>query len=103
MKSMKRMQVAIPTGLAIALGLASLMISQIGGANERDAVVVEKQAISEYVVQDGDTLVSIAMKLTGRESDWLLIAQANELTNVAKSQRLEAGMRLRIPEKLRQS
>jgi nucleoid-associated protein YgaU len=100
---MKRILAVASTGLVVAMGLSSLTLVSVGGANAKNEAAVEKPMKSEYVVKSGDTLASIAMKLSGRENDWILIAQENGLANVGKSQPLEAGKRLKIPDKLHQS
>jgi hypothetical protein len=50
-----------------------------------------------YEVVKGDTLESIAEKVSGQSSNWRLIASANQLDHV---QSLRAGRRLTIPREL---
>ena len=100
---MKRMKGIMSAGIPIALGLAGLALVDAGGSYAKNEATVQDQAKSEYVVKEGDTLSSIALKLSGRENDWILIARENGLANIGKSQRLEAGKRLKIPAELHES
>jgi YD repeat-containing protein len=57
----------------------------------------EAATFSEYRVNEGDTLRSIALRLWGDEALWYMIAEANGLS---ASQALPAGMVLNIPNKV---
>ena len=51
---------------------------------------------SEYVVQEGDSLIKIAQRFYGRKSAWTLIRDANK-TIVSTDGRVNAGQKLKLP------
>ncbi|HXC76149.1 MAG TPA: LysM peptidoglycan-binding domain-containing protein, partial [Candidatus Acidoferrum sp.] len=55
------------------------------------------QTPPQYVVQGGDTLASVAMRVYGDASLWYIIAQANGLTQTGPDAALTAGTALTIP------
>lgn len=87
----------------MTMGPASMTLAGATLAQAKDAAAVESPTQSVYVVEAGDTLASIAMKVSGSESNWVVIARANDLMDVGKSQPLEAGKHLKIPAELVQS
>lgn len=50
-----------------------------------------------YVVQEGDSLATIAQKFYGDRNQWLRIRNANR-DRIAEHDRLDIGSELRIPE-----
>jgi nucleoid-associated protein YgaU len=61
------------------------------------AVVARPAASTEYVVQPGDTLRSIAQEVYGNTDEWPRIYDANRDLIGPDPDSLQAGMRLRIP------
>jgi nucleoid-associated protein YgaU len=67
-------------------------LSVVAGASPQPAV-----ATTQYVVQPGDTLRSIAMDQYGDAQLWQIIYQANRSTIGANPDSLVAGKTLQIP------
>ena len=64
------------------------------GATEQEATEESQAQGEEYVVQEGDTLASIAKEKLGSEDQWQSIAEANGLEN---PDQLQVGQSLIIP------
>lgn len=79
---------------AVIVFLGIRTLSQNKGDINDDAVTVEEEASSEYVVEEGDTLWSISEKVYGTGFNWQMIAGAN---NISDPNNLEAGTKLVIP------
>jgi nucleoid-associated protein YgaU len=77
--------VATPTVAVIAASPGELAASPGGGG-------------SDYVVQPGDTLRSIAEREYGDATQWPRIYQANRDVIGPDPDALQAGMRLRLPD-----
>ena len=56
-------------------------------------------ATNTYTVQKGDTLVAIARKFYGGDSDWKRILDANSSVLKGDAAALRPGMKLTIPAK----
>lgn len=52
-----------------------------------------------YTVQKGDTLIGIARKVYGSDSDWKRILEANAATLKGNAEAIQPGMKLTIPPK----
>nr|DAU93841.1 MAG TPA: tail assembly protein [Caudoviricetes sp.] len=66
------------------------------GANKETARTVPKVSTQEYIVKKGDTLTSIAKRLTG-SSNWKPIYTANRAVIGGNPNRIKVGQKLVIP------
>lgn len=66
------------------------------GANQETARTVPKVSTQEYIVKKGDTLTSIAKRLTG-SSNWKPIYTANRAVIGGNPNRIKTGQKLVIP------
>ncbi|EHL12546.1 hypothetical protein HMPREF9624_00257 [Oribacterium asaccharolyticum ACB7] len=66
------------------------------GANQETARTVPKVSTQEYIVKKGDTLTSIAKRLTG-SSNWKPIYTANRAVIGGNPNRIKVGQKLVIP------
>ena len=69
--------------------------SQVAGANRESARTEPKVKMQEYIVKKGDTLTSIAKRLTG-SSNWRPIYNANRTVIGGNPNRIYPGQRLVI-------
>jgi len=70
------------------------VLKTISPGFEDMASAFPEQSVSDYMVQAGDTLQSIALRLYGNPALWFVIADANGLSG---SEALAVGQRLSIP------
>lgn len=70
--------------------------SPADGANKETARTVPKVSTQEYIVKKGDTLTSIAKRLTG-SSNWKPIYTANRAVIGGNPNRIKVGQKLVIP------
>lgn len=70
--------------------------SQVAGANRESARTEPKVNMQEYIVKKGDTLTSIAKRLTG-SSNWKAIYSANRSVIGGNPNRIKTGQKLIIP------
>lgn len=66
------------------------------GASKETARTVPKVSTQEYIVKKGDTLTSIAKRLTG-SSNWKPIYNANRAVIGGNPNRIKTGQKLIIP------
>lgn len=71
-------------------------VSQVAGANRESARTEPKVNTQEYIVKKGDTLTSIAKRLTG-SSNWKPIYNANRAVIGGNPNRIKTGQKLIIP------
>lgn len=71
-------------------------VSQVVGANRESARTEPKVNTQEYIVKKGDTLTSIAKRLTG-SSNWKPIYNANRAVIGGNPNRIKTGQKLIIP------
>lgn len=100
---MKNTEWIVAIGSAALLGLAGVALADSGSAHAKAEAAREQEMKFEYVVASGETLASIAVKLSGNEQNWLLIARENDLDGIGKSDPLKSGTLLKIPANLRKS
>lgn len=88
----------IPPGTKLFLPSISPLRPTIKGEINGDGVQTKKINSQEevYIVQTGDSLSLIALKVYGDLEAWPIIAKAN---NISQPDQIEVGMRLKIPKK----
>lgn len=67
-----------------------------GETHVRPEPIEEGTAVEYYVVQEGDSLATIAERFYGDRTGWMRIRDANR-DRIAEHDRLDVGSELRIP------